>query len=345
MATNGTHLYYNVDWVNTLIPAEIVGTFVHEIMHCIMDHAGRLHGRNHELWNIAGDLVINPTVRNMSFVLPRIAIFEYEGIKGTDSKGKPRSTDVVYSDLEQAGVDPKSTPEFNFGEVLPIGTDAQGKPIDGIDPQRVKTDWEQQARAAAIQAKAAGKMPGELSDLIDAILESQVSWKNKLTRFSVVEHIKRSPNHFQRRWIEDEVYLPRKYNKRLGPVVFVCDSSGSINIDTHYKQFASEINHVLRTVRPTKIYFLSVDTEVRHDQVFTERDLPIKYIPYDGGGGTAFQPAFDWVEENLTTKPEYLIYLTDMDNYDTATDPGYPVLWVSVNQYAKAPFGEICYIS
>ena len=60
-----------------------------------------------------------------------------------------------------------------------------------------------------------------------------------------------------------------------------------------------------------------------------------------GGGGTAFTPVFEWVAENLDEEPACLIYLTDLESYDTPDDPGYPVLWAAVETSRKdGPFGR-----
>jgi len=58
-ATDGKHLYYNRDFVAKLDIGETQFLVGHEIGHCVLDHFGRRGARNPDIWNIAGDYVIN----------------------------------------------------------------------------------------------------------------------------------------------------------------------------------------------------------------------------------------------------------------------------------------------
>ena len=65
---------------------------------------------------------------------------------------------------------------------------------------------------------------------------------------------------------------------------------------------------------------------------------------FGGGGGTLFQPVFDWVKDN-NIEPEGMIFFTDLcpsDEYPP--EPAYPVLWVSTEADAEAPFGKTTYL-
>jgi len=58
-----------------------------------------------------------------------------------------------------------------------------------------------------------------------------------------------------------------------------------------------------------------------------------------GGGGTDFRPVFEHTAK-LDPPPKCLVYLTDLDGHFPAEAPDYPVVWVTWDQDAKAPFGE-----
>jgi predicted metal-dependent peptidase len=85
-----------------------------------------------------------------------------------------------------------------------------------------------------------------------------------------------------------------------------------------------------------------IDTCVQAVHEFTPDDeIVLKMV---GGGGTLFQPAFDWVEEN-DVDPLALIYLTDLEG-ETPQAPDYPVLWVTpLHSTYEAPFGTLVRIS
>ena len=58
-ATDGRHLYYNVDFFSKLDKKEMDFVIAHEVMHCVYDHMERRGSRDPRLWNCAGDFVIN----------------------------------------------------------------------------------------------------------------------------------------------------------------------------------------------------------------------------------------------------------------------------------------------
>ena len=47
MATDGTLLLYNPDFVATLTDQELIGVLVHEVCHCADRHPARLHQAAH----------------------------------------------------------------------------------------------------------------------------------------------------------------------------------------------------------------------------------------------------------------------------------------------------------
>lgn len=59
MATDGERIFYNPDWVETILPEEIEAVLIHEALHVVFEHPCRRGNRNHKLFNIACDYVIN----------------------------------------------------------------------------------------------------------------------------------------------------------------------------------------------------------------------------------------------------------------------------------------------
>ena len=85
-------------------------------------------------------------------------------------------------------------------------------------------------------------------------------------------------------------------------------------------------------VRPERLVFIQCDTQVdetRIVDVTADEELSMEILNVSGGGGTLFQPVFDWVKDN-NIEPEGMIFFTDLcpsDEYPP--EPAYPVLWVS----------------
>jgi predicted metal-dependent peptidase len=108
-------------------------------------------------------------------------------------------------------------------------------------------------------------------------------------------------------------------------------------------KFQGELNSILGDVKPEAVNIVYCDTKVTAVQEFTPDDFPVE-LEAKGGGGTYFQPVFDWVEQE-DLDPACLIYLTDMWNSDSIEEPPYPVLWADYGSGAQTQdFGEIIII-
>ena len=70
MAVDGVNIYYCTEFVMRITELELLGVLVHEVSHCSHRHFGRLMGRDPFVWNIAGDLVINPEILEAGYKLP-----------------------------------------------------------------------------------------------------------------------------------------------------------------------------------------------------------------------------------------------------------------------------------
>lgn len=124
-----------------------------------------------------------------------------------------------------------------------------------------------------------------------------------------------------------------------GDIVLVIDTSGSVPARV-YDRFLKEAQTILEELRPERLHLLSVSHFVCEAVTLERGDTIPRSLK--GGGGTAFQPAFDWVQqENL--QPDVLVYLTDGVACDISSlqAPDYPVLWVStLCQPEHYPFGD-----
>jgi predicted metal-dependent peptidase len=69
-ATDGTHVFYNPDYLDSLTEPKRVGLLVHETLHPMLLHHTRRNGRDPEEWNVAADLAINPGIIADGWELP-----------------------------------------------------------------------------------------------------------------------------------------------------------------------------------------------------------------------------------------------------------------------------------
>lgn len=66
-ATNGEEIVYNEDFMNTLSINDQIFVLAHETMHIAFNHIKRGNNKNHGVWNIATDAVINAFLKKDGF--------------------------------------------------------------------------------------------------------------------------------------------------------------------------------------------------------------------------------------------------------------------------------------
>ena len=128
--------------------------------------------------------------------------------------------------------------------------------------------------------------------------------------------------------------------RSAGDIVLVLDTSGSIGALT-YSKFLAQAQSILDDLKPDRLILLSV-SHVVCDAVILE---PGDMVPdkLKGGGGTAFQPAFDWVDA-YDIDPDVMVYLTDGLSLDRSSlrPVDYPLLWISTYTPVKDyPIGDV----
>jgi predicted metal-dependent peptidase len=123
-------------------------------------------------------------------------------------------------------------------------------------------------------------------------------------------------------------------------IVLVIDTSGSVP-QRAYDRFLTEAQAVLDELKPERLHLLSVSHYVC-DVHTLESGKDIVPTKLKGGGGTMFQPAFDWIQQQ-DIEVDVLVYLTDGFAFDLRSlqEPDYPVLWAStVLEQKDYPFGD-----
>ncbi len=324
-AVDGKNLFYNPEFVKQLSGSERETLIAHEAMHPMLDHIGRLQGRQQRRWNCAGDYVINPILQD-SGMTP---------IKGwlCDPAFAGMNADHVYSILPEDQDDGSGNNPYGQG-----GLDALDEVMAG-DPNSQEIDaleWKAAATNAANVAKQMGNLPASLQRFVEEITGNKVDWRGQLRRF-ITEHAKDDysfarPNKF---FMHLGFFLPTLYSESIGTIVVAIDTSGSIDQPT-LNAFGAETKAIVSTSKPSKLFVIYCDAKVNHVDEFD----PYDDITFDmhGGGGTRFEPVFTYIEEN-NIKPVALVYLTDLEGPLSFVPPNYPVLWCCTTARI-APFGE-----
>jgi len=332
--TDGTWIWYSPKFCATLTDKQVKGVLIHELYHVILGHPWRRDSRDPFGWNVATDYVINNKIVEWSTKMSRTgssAPYELPDDCLQDPKYAKMCEEEVYAKLPKSkrqgptngkGKSPPSCGEF---------VDAPGTPAERqASFERTKLNVSQ----AREMARQAGKMPGDLDRDIDGALEPRVDWREKLRHF-VTSTLKDDYSWRRPRLthLSSDLVLPSLYGEGCGRIAVAIDTSGSISDDI-LQQFMSEIRSIVADVKPEAIEVMAVDADVQWSAVFENSD-EVEVKP-KGGGGTAFEPAFQHIEDR---PPVCFVYLTDLQGSFPAEAPEYPVLWVATEP-GEVPFGE-----
>jgi predicted metal-dependent peptidase len=285
------------------------------------------------IWNEACDYAINPLLISYGIKLPEGALI--------DKKYDDWSADAIYNDLLST-VKEGNMPS-SLGDVGGTGYFEDGE-MTSSQKQEVENEWKQRLVGAAESCKLRGTVPGEFASLIEKFLEPKVLWGEKLRMYAHdLVRWDSSWSKPNKRYIDQGIYLPSvKRLNGISKLIVAIDDSGSAL--QYLPQFGGELTSIFEECDIDECIVLYIDSVVNNVQRYTDDDLPI-VIDSKGGGGTSFEPAFEWVEEN-NEEPTLFVYLTDMYGSFPEYEPDYPVIWVAYDSDPKyyegnCHFGEI----
>lgn len=366
--TDGKTIWIDEDFMKKLTLPECLFLVAHEILHAILLHMPRakrykdigFDGQpfNDLVWNIATDYAVNATL-----VESKVGVMPKGGLLDMGRFPHTQSADENYRELMKNPPPPKprgkgkgppggGPPGDGSGGSEPTPGEAQAEQgtLDAhVMPASADVNEHEVRRAvesASAAAKAQGKMPAGLSRLVDGLLNPQVSWQEKLP-MQIMQSARRDTVNWsrphKRRLLMQGVYLPAYTGHGIGDVVMVVDTSGSIG-PRELKVFLSEVEGVLSTCNPERIWVVGADARVASVHELSGCESLLDNMPeVKGGGGTAFGPAFEWVQEE-GIEPAVLIYLTDMYGSFPDVAPPYPVIWCSTTPDRTGPFGQTIHI-
>lgn len=346
MATDGKTIYMDEQFIKELPIENSVFAVCHEIGHAMWEHMARakrfvdlgFDGKPFipMLWNIAADFVINDLL--VKAKIGRIKL---------DADGKPEwlldpkytcdmAVEDVYRDLLKNGM-PQSCKGDGKGQM-------DGHIFDLADIS--DAELKRAIQTAADTAKAMGKLPAELERFAEQLLAPQITWQ-ELLRTTVVTTTSRDTNSWarphRRRLVGQGIYLARPAAYGCDDIVVAVDTSGSIG-DAEIQVFLSELADIIRTCKPERVHLLGADSRVASvEELPGDVDIASNPPKVKGGGGTDFNPAFEWVEESGIV-PDAFVYFTDLQGPGPSEEPGYPVIWCSTTPDLKGNIGTTIYV-
>lgn len=345
-ATNGRDFYYSTKFVEKLSVKKLEFLFAHEILHCILDHFGRVGSRDRNLSNIAQDFAVN-----------QILVDERIGEKITevkicyDPKYRGLAWEEIYDDLYEKA-EKITMPELlkQIGELLDehIKESAPGEEGDGKKPSMTKEEAQaikdeiKQAMIQSAAAAGAGKVPAGIQRMIKNLTEPKMDWRTLVRQ--EIQSIVRNDYSFtrpNRKSMHSGAILPGMKEATTIDVAIGIDMSGSIG-DEDATAFLSEIKGIMDQYEDFAISIWCFDTEVYNFQKITHdnSDDLVNYEP-QGGGGTDFEVNWTFMEEN-GIQPKKFIMFTDGYPCGSWGDEDYcdTIFIVKGNKDAQAPFGQ-----
>jgi len=368
--TDARKLYYNPQWIAELSAAEVQFALAHEALHCALGHFARRGHRVQRLWDLACDFAINPLLLDEGLKPPLGAqvLTVYRGMAAEeiypcldDSLDQDTLDDHVW-DGDDGGQGGRSDDPGNDSGEDPGNGQSNGRsgaasrsaadggenggertpppPLSARDKEQLQQQWQRHLAGAAQRAREAGKLSGGLARLAEEALAPQVSW-----RAALAQHLSQAARD-DYSWLRpsrrtgessSDVIWP-SLRSHAGDIFVALDTSGSIGA-ADLAQFVGELN-AIKGALPVRITLLACDALLAPDAPWVYEPWQELRLPrqFEGGGGTAFAPVFDWIErEGLY--PDALVYFTDGDGEFPALPPHYAVLWL-IKGKAPVPWGR-----
>lgn len=324
-------IYYNPKWFDTLTVEEIVFVLAHECMHYMFMHHLRRGARNPKKWNIAGDAVINETLKACG-----VGSMPEDGIKmlGADHM----NTEEVYSIMPDEQQGQSGQPDSGSDDGWGIGDDLadEGERLSEADISEIEAEVHVDIREAVQSAKRMGRLPAALDRIVTTLLEVKTPWHEKLLQFmSRASDTDYSYSAMDRRFIHAGMRLPWFDGYGLAKVVIIIDVSGSIS-DQELEHFSGHLNTVLDTCTPQEVYVAFVHTEVVKVEQYTPDDFPVT-LKCSESGGTDMTAGIDWAAD---THPDADAIIVLTDGFTPfGNDCGIPTFW-AITTNRVSPWGE-----
>jgi len=341
-AVDGRRFYYNAEFVQKLTDDELVFLVGHEVGHCVWQHFLRRGERQRDVWNMAGDFVINQILvdERIGAQIKSVPIL-------LDSKYRGMASEEVYDELMKNAVKIQATLDIHMdGDGNSSDQDGgdksgfKGQPLTE-EEKKALSDELKEAVLQAAQSVGAGNVPKGFQRLLNDISAPKMSWRDvlKITLASMIknDYSFMRPN---RKMQHTRAILPGMLPGDEVNVAVAIDTSGSIS-PTMLQDFLGEIAGIMDQFDSYTVRIFQFDTSVYGEEVFTsEVGNDIRTYEIKGRGGTSFEVIFNHMKASDIT-PNQLVVFTDGEPFGSWGDADYcDTLWIiHSNRNKTAPFG------
>ena len=333
--TNGRDVVYGRDFIAKLTDPELRAVILHENKHKMYRHIAtwkHLWKQNPSKANRACDYVINLEISdegkasNGFIQLPKCGLYDeqYRGLNSAE----------VFALLD----DDDGGSGGGSGEGIDEHGWEDAESMSEEEKQELGKQIDQAIRQGAILA---GKVGGTLDRCFTDLMSAKVDWREALREFisstcaGKDDSTWRKPN---RRWLQNDLYLPSTISETMGRIVVAVDTSGSID-NVAVNRFLSEVVGIMNNVNPEIVDLLYWDGEVAGHEVYGqgEGDKLMASTKPKGGGGTSPSCITKYLKKQNIV-PECVVVLSDgYVGGDWGGTWSSPVLWCIVGSCKDIP--------
>ena len=361
--TDGRRFFYNPAFVKALSDQELLFLCGHEVLHCVFDHFDRREDRNPQIYNMAGDYVINlllveESVGEKITTVPILLDYKYSGmvseeiydllIKDNNSQNK-QTLDVHFDadgedgEGDEAGnsgdADSEESGQGSGKSVQKQLEETFGKMSD--DERKQFKDELKEAIIESAEQAGAGNTPAGIKRMIKEWTEPVVDWRT-LLRTQCESSLKEDFTFMRpsRKSHSTNCIIPGMNNAQKLEVDCSIDMSGSIS-NAQAKDFLGEVKGIMNQFTDYVLRVWCFDTDVYGMEKFTPENVDeIDDYQTTGGGGTDFECNWKFMKEN-DIEPKQFILFTDGYPCGGWGDAQYcdTVFLIHGNQSTVAPFG------
>lgn len=348
MATTGTTLYYNREFIESLSFEEFLGVLLHQLMHCTTLHPARAIGKNEKVWNLACDLWVNSRLKDKQKTYSMERNIRYEFLQSDLFSTDKRILDMAVDDLYAEFMEQYNSQGGSGSEQVGPGGDDENITLQSgslnISLGEYKSDM--------IKPEQVGESSDDLIDKINEMIsDSSVHAELVGTSTNLLKEqeigMQRAPTKWYRffdRFLKkvflfdmsystpdkNLLYTRRIYkgptkatSNKLNQVIVAMDCSASVWSDkASMEKFWFHINNIMRKYAAEGRVLLW-DGEVGQDIDLSKFRVNKKYdLPK---GGTEPLSVYKYLEKNRI-KYDVLVMLTDghfkqrdfkeLENYD-----------------------------
>ena len=359
-ATDGDKVFFDIAFMSTLSDDELKFVLAHEVWHAVLMHLERLGGRDMQLFNIATDMEVNYLLKNDGLKGPKWIIMPDKKCAG---KCAEEIYEILLKQQKQKSQDSMDGKGQGNGQGNDSGSGSDDGQFDthvyngreyeiskgkvhvsdkygevGDDPDfhpAVSKNFKDNMREIIVSEaqrieRQRGTLPAMVKDLVKQLLTPEIKWQEQLAKFVTkcyksCEYRWTPPN---RRHVYNGSYFQSRYANRIR-VACIIDTSGSTTSDR--TKFLTELHSLVNSFGQFDLDIICCDAEVHKHEHFTEDDVidfENEGYEFEGGGGTAMLPAFEFINENGIEADAVVVFTDGYIDVINESPVNMPVLWV-----------------